>query len=313
MRHPVLIILLISLLSLSACSDSSKQEPIRRALTPEELQTQQREAEAADVFDKAMQLKHDGEFLDRETAQAYLDQAIELDPTLASARYQRALMLLKERRLDEALPDVEAVLKLKPDHIRARYTFGTILYFKGDYTGAVKAYSTVLERDDSVANAFAQRGACYSKLGRPDDAIHDFTMAIALNPAHKEAYFNRGVAYMNLGENEKAAHDLTQAMGLDSQSLETIMARATVFMRLGKYDRAAADYRRAQVLDPDDHGIHALLAEAYAGQGLFAKALQQSRRAQSLAHAEGDLKAAKVYAEMSETYSAKTAPTSPTD
>lgn len=83
----------------------------RPGLTAQEAENQHREAEAADFLDKAMQLYHDGEYLEEEAALSYLDEAIKLDPTLVTALYQRAILLLELGRDVDALKDTTALLK----------------------------------------------------------------------------------------------------------------------------------------------------------------------------------------------------------
>ncbi|MDC0336116.1 tetratricopeptide repeat protein [Pseudodesulfovibrio sp.] len=305
MRHSLQIFFISLLLVSAGCVGSFGSSGTRPSLTEAEVQTQQREAQAADVLDKAMQLYHNGEFLDDDAALAYLNEAIELDPTLITARFQRAILFMEQGKPLAALPDTEAVLEEKPEHIQARFTRGFIRFQLGENLPAIKDFSAVLDQDDTISEAFAMRGSCYANLGRFNDAVHDFTQTIALNPAHQEAYYNRGMAHMELGYNVRAAHDLTQAVSLDAHSIQALMARATVYMKLSQFDRAVADFKRLIALTPNDSGMYALLGEAYAGDGEYSNARDAAHKAQVLARAEGDDNAASVYGELIDTYRLK--------
>ncbi|MBI9078487.1 MAG: tetratricopeptide repeat protein [Pseudodesulfovibrio sp.] len=305
MRVSVLIILLCLLLASTGCLGKSGSFSV--GLTAEEAAVQQSESAAADALDKAMQLYHDGEFLEPDAAFEYLNEAVELDPTLVVARYQRAVLYLDRQQIDDALADVNAILEVRPDYAKALYVRALIMMHKKDYPGAVRDFSRVIEDDNTIADAYARRGTCYANQDRFKDAINDFSRALAINPAHVKANYNRGMAYMALGDYESAVHDLTQAVTLDSQSYDIIMARAAAYMKLARYDRAEADFRRAIVLEPSRSGLYALLGETLAGTGDIKGAIQAVKTALILSRAEDNPKAVVLYQEQLDEYLTKPA------
>ena len=56
--------------------------------------------------------------------------------------------------------------------------------------------------------------ACLDK-GKYDDAIADYTKAIALDPNVATAYTNRGLAYKKKGDKEQAIADFRKALEID--------------------------------------------------------------------------------------------------
>ena len=54
-----------------------------------------------------------------------------------------------------------------------------------------------------------------SDKGDLDQAIADYTQAIALDPKYAVAYNNRGIAYCDKGDLDQAIADYTQAIALD--------------------------------------------------------------------------------------------------
>ncbi|WP_041720340.1 tetratricopeptide repeat protein [Pseudodesulfovibrio piezophilus] len=304
MRRLVLILFCLPLL-LMGCFGSPRPLGTSAGLTEQEIALQRREASASDALAKALQLYHNEEFLDVETAKEYLDQAIQLDPTLVPARQYRAMLLLGQNRLDEALIDAEEVLKVKPDHTKAQFTVGFIQYNKGEYRAAIRAFSKVVKLDRNISEAYALRGASYSRLGHFQDAIKDFSRTLAMNPAHREAYYNRGLANMQLGNLVRAIYDLTQALTLDSQSIETLTARAAAYSKLGQFDKAVEDFQRAVDLAPSDNMLHALLADTQASNGNYEAAKQSADKAALLAEALGDDELVRVYKGMAADFAAK--------
>ena len=64
----------------------------------------------------------------------------------------------------------------------------------GNYSAAIKDYSTVIKIDPKNTHAYHNRGISYDKLGNRDMAIQDFSSVLQLDPTNANAYFNRGSA-----------------------------------------------------------------------------------------------------------------------
>lgn len=301
MRTSVLIVCFVALLCSGGCGSKEPRTPP----TAEEMAQQKREVQAEDALNMAMQLEHNGEYLDENAALEYLNKALSLDPAQVEALYQRAIIFLNRGDLDRSLADVQRVIELKPSHVKALFTRAFIHYSRKDCVAAVHSFSRVLDEDNTISQAYSMRGHCYDTMGRVDDAIHDYSQAIALNPALQNAYYYRGLAYMRTGEDELALHDLTQAVSLDSLSTDALKARAEVSLRLAEFERAATDFQRLTVMMQADSAIYGMLAEALAGSRQFGKAAVAAGKAKRLATAEGDLEAAQTYADMVHRYRAE--------
>jgi Flp pilus assembly protein TadD len=60
-------------------------------------------------------------------------------------------------------------------------------------------------------------------LGKLEDAINDFTVAIGLRPKDAVTYYNRGVDYYRLGKEKEATKDFRTAAGLGDRDVQKIM------------------------------------------------------------------------------------------
>lgn len=82
-----------------------------------------------------------------------------------------------------------------------------------DYYGAIDDYK-VLAKDDP--HLFGSIGLCYCELGKPNDAIHWYSLAIEsfgsdLSIYEAECYFFRGQCYLNTDNIEAGCRDLSIA------------------------------------------------------------------------------------------------------
>ena len=78
---------------------------------------------------------------DNNLAIDYLQQSIRLDPALAVTRHSYALALIRERRYEEALPELERAYNLDPGNARYAYVYAVALNSRGSVAEAL----TVLE------------------------------------------------------------------------------------------------------------------------------------------------------------------------
>lgn len=142
-----------------------------------------------------------------------------------------------------------------------------------------KVVSDKSEIEDIQAEALLNRGLAFSVLGADDEAIADYTGAIALNPQYTALYQSRGEAYFRSGDAAKAIADFDAVLKIDAQNTLALHSRAAVRLDLGDDDAALADFATLLTLDATD-------ADAFAGRGLVFE------RKGDRAHAEADFRKA---------------------
>jgi tetratricopeptide (TPR) repeat protein len=125
---------------------------------------------------------------------------------------------------------------------------------RGHYDKAIRLFTSAiasgeLSRED-LSIVYYNRGFAWMKKGDDDQAIADFTEAIAINPRFDEAYYNRGRAWHDKGDYGKAIGDYTRAIEIDPRDAFVYFNRGSAWMKKGDYDKAIADYTQAIEIDP---------------------------------------------------------------
>ncbi|WP_430402727.1 tetratricopeptide repeat protein [Hyphomonas sp.] len=82
---------------------------------------------------------------DYETARAFYDRAIMLEPDYAEAWNRRATLFLNDENFPEALRDLNEALRLEPRHFGAWAGLGIMMETMGAETEALEAYREALE------------------------------------------------------------------------------------------------------------------------------------------------------------------------
>jgi tetratricopeptide (TPR) repeat protein len=101
------------------------------------------------------------------------------------------------RDLHEALDDCDRALDLKP---QAAADIGTLI-------------GRTIATDDP--NVLDSRALVYLRLGKPEDAVHDYASALHIDPKMPTSLYGRGLAELRLGEKTQGQADLAAAAKLD--------------------------------------------------------------------------------------------------
>jgi len=91
---------------------------------------------------------------------------------------------------------------------------------------------------------YFNRGNELGQLRRYDEAIADFSKAIAANP-FDFMYGNRGTAYYFLGKYQEALRDYDRAIALNPDNPNSYDGRALTYRALGNFVAAQEDFRKS--------------------------------------------------------------------
>ena len=95
-----------------------------------------------------------------------------------------------------------------------------------------------------VERIYFNRGTELGQLQRYDEAIADFTKAIAANP-FDFIYGNRAAAYYSLGRYQEALHDYDRAIELNPDNPNSYNGRALTYRALGNFAAAQQDFSKS--------------------------------------------------------------------
>jgi tetratricopeptide (TPR) repeat protein len=129
------------------------------------------------------------------------------DSNLAVALHNRGIAFTDLNRIEDAVEDLTASLRLRPNHANTLFRRAHALHLMAQFNKAIDDYTAVLLIDPNDGDAYLYRGAAWHDLGQFARAVDDYTVAIRIDPNSLGAYYARSKAYESLGLNELAEKD----------------------------------------------------------------------------------------------------------
>lgn len=130
----------------------------------------------------------------------------------SKALFTRALIYQQTGNCNEAIADINKVLKQEPENARAYYIHADCIEQQGNAALAIKEYSRAIALEDTEPLFYLRRGLLYAQQGNNKDAIMDMSHAIKINPRYAEAWYWRGMIKHRSGL--MPCDDLNQARNL---------------------------------------------------------------------------------------------------
>ncbi len=132
------------------------------------------------------------------------------------------------------------------------------------------------------AQAWNDRGARLSDMGRPEEAIACYDRALALRPHFMEALYNRGNALRQLKREEDALASFDQALAINPGFIHALNNRGSTLLDLKRHDEAVASFDSVLAIEPRVAGIWNNRGIALAALSRLEEALQSYDRAVAL-------------------------------
>merc|ERR1711862_1027510 len=177
-------------------------------------------------------------------AQNIANDLLRSDSMNADAMYVRGLCLYYEDFVDKAFTHFQQVLRLAPDHQKAKDTY--------------KRAKTLKQMKEEGNAAF--KSSQWSK------AHELYTQALEIDPCNKatnaKLYFNRATVAAKLKKFTESVSDCDEALKLDEKYLKAILRRGRSYMELEQYEEAVRDFEQINKMERGNHEYRQLLSNA---------------------------------------------------
>ena len=161
--------------------------------------------------------------------------------------------LLEMRRPDLAQSHLERAIQLMPTLATAHYNLGTLLQRQNEMDCAQREYQWALQYGSDtqeLAQTHNNLGVLFDQFGRREQALAEFSQAIALNPHEQNSLVSRGLIEREEGKLDAALQDFARAAQVTPSPL-ALYWQGRVLEEKGQLPVAAEAYRSVMKLAPN--------------------------------------------------------------
>ena len=209
------------------------------------------------VFFTSMALVTERQIAVWKNALTLWDHEIRNDPVNHEAYNSRGYYFFARSLYVQALRDYNRAIQLSPapraDYLNNR---AHVYMALGSYEDALSEMTEAIAvSGGSVYRYFNDRAIVHVRLGRYQDALSDYDAALRLRPDFADAYYNRGNALVYLGRPADAVKDYSRAIQVSRiPNPDYYHNRAVAYEGTGRLREAADDYQQAlELMNADRH------------------------------------------------------------
>ncbi len=165
-------------------------------------------------------------------------RALEILPSLGTARLNLAIALFYDNQQDNAVREVVLAIEALPESPRPRYVSGLIARQQNRLDEAASAFARVLDIDGDDVGSLVYLGQLRMQERRFDEAIENFRRAQEVEPHNATAAYNLAVALTRSGARDEGQRIMQRFQQLRDSAYATTFSQ--VYLEQGRYGEALA-------------------------------------------------------------------------
>ena len=201
------------------------------------------------------------------------------NPDAWLAHNNLAVLLTDAGRVEEALPHLEQVLRLRPKDAIAESNVGDDLTRLGRPLEAIPHLARALALQPNYAEAHNNLGNAFLATGRTAEGMAEYQQALRCNPSYAAAERNLGLALGTAGQPAEALPHFERAVRLRPDYPAAELNWAVALLLTNRFPEAEPHFKKAIALDPDSADAREAYGRALAQQTRFSEAIAQLEEA----------------------------------
>lgn len=210
---------------------------------------------------------------DTDTAERILKKAIKMNPGLAKAHKDLAIIYLNKRLFDYAQDEFKTAMELLPNDYEILFEYGNFLYSTSKNTEAEKYYLKALEIEPENVLALTFMALNKLVLNQLDESKEYIMKALHINHHHEYIQYCAGRIMFARKEYEDAKRYLIKAVE-QNPDVETQNTLALTYYELGEYAQAVNIFNNLLSKFPENVSVLRSLALCYEKMDDSDKALE---------------------------------------
>ncbi len=158
--------------------------------------------------------------------------------------------LVRQKRLEQALPVFERLVAVQPGNPAARSDLAVVQFLAGNYRGTLVTLEPALESSMADPETLDLAAQANEMLGESDRALALLQKAIAASPRVPQYYADYAYICLTHGKFQAGVETVNAGLQRIPQAASLYVARGILRSELAQYGQGEEDFRRAAQLDP---------------------------------------------------------------
>jgi len=183
-----------------------------------------------------------------------VDAAVKANPANAEALKARAVLRMEKNDIDGAIEDLKVLLKQDPTNEAVAQVAVEQLVELGRTADALSLLSEALQASPSEG-LYRLRGIIYRAEGKEEEALADFSKALAMQPKDPISLLQRAEISLGRGDVKSAKRDLGEAIRVEprvADSVAAVRVRCYIAVEEGRLADAINDMNLIVQTNPKD-------------------------------------------------------------
>jgi arylsulfatase A-like enzyme/Flp pilus assembly protein TadD len=204
------------------------------------------------------------------------------DKILIANEMHRSLVDIEEDRYDDAIGNLEDVIRREPDAANGFLELGRALVHQHRYEEALPALRTAAGRRPDSGMAHYELALALIKTGQWEAALPEIQAAVVCTPKSAQMHFYLGAVQLRLKRFPEATAEFDKALEFNADHFLANLKYGEMLLLEQKADAALPKLVRAVKIDPKSSEAHAALGHAYEVLGQKRKAEKEQAAAAAL-------------------------------
>ncbi len=184
-----------------------------------------------------------------------VDEVLDRDPDNAEALGQRAELLLRQGKTNQALDCIRQAIDYDAEEPRYRLTYARALLLKGKNRDAFREAQRAVSRSGPSVALYETLAEASLRSNYYEDAIHYSDSAIAWSPHNAQNYLRKGQAAARTRNAAVAEPTLLKGLSLGADRTEVYSALISMYVETEEYPRARRYMRKMLSEGPVDNQV----------------------------------------------------------
>lgn len=212
-----------------------------------------------------------------------LEALLKEDPEDLDAQLRAGLIYGEMKNYPRAIEQLTKILAIRPAELRVRDYLGLMYEEMKEYDKAIQSYEENLKLQPAYVDGHLHLGFLFYRLKRSTDAISHLNEVIRLNHKLADAYLLLGLTYLQAEQYAEASRTLEEGIRHNPGNPDLHFNLGTAYDKLNRFDDVVRAMETVLKLDPKHADALNYLGYSYAERGIkISEAVSLTKQAVSL-------------------------------